>query len=149
MMDVTTNSREIAFIEKKEPLVRLRKDAGRLLIDEYYKGVAKNQEWGVKITPSSINQAFLIWSTLHKMFVHEGIAYDKFIVRIGLDRSITIEIYFGRPRMAGVTTEMYYDGKPIFSNYYARNYGNHHSLLSDEGAASTFTRSSDFDIMTL
>ena len=133
MMEVTTNSREILYINRKRPIERLHIDAGHFTIDEYYKGCEHAQEWGVKITPSSIHQAFLIWTTLHKLFLQEGIGYDKFILDISAKRTATVRIFYRRPSLAGVTTEMYYDGKQISTNSYERDQGNNHSLLGNEG----------------
>ena len=121
MMDVTTNQREILYIEKSRPMVAMRKAAGHIDVVQYYKGKRSEQEWGVEIAPSSIHQAFLLWSTIHKLFIQDGIGYDKYIMNISPQRAVTVQIFYRRPTMAGVTTEMYYDGKPIFTKYYERN----------------------------
>ena len=134
MMDVTTNQREILYIEKSRPMVAMRKAAGHIDVVQYYKGKRSEQEWGVEIAPSSIHQAFLLWSTIHKLFIQDGIGYDKYIMNVSPQRVVTVQIFYRRPTMAGVTTEMYYDGKPIFTKYYERNQGNHPALLRDEGA---------------
>ncbi len=95
MTNVTNNPREIAAIERKLPIVRLRSEAGCFRMDEYYKGRVEGQEWGVKITPSSVHQAFLIWSVLHSLFLHEGIGYDRFIMNISRARTVTVREFLG------------------------------------------------------
>jgi len=95
MTNVTNNPREIAAIERKLPIVRLRSEAGCFRTDEYYKGRVEGQEWGVKITPSSVHQAFLIWSVLHSLFLHEGIGYDRFIMNISRARTVTVREFLG------------------------------------------------------
>jgi hypothetical protein len=119
-MNETTKPLDITYIEKKKPLCAIRAVCGNLHIAGYYKGLVHKQEWGVKIIPPSIHQAFLIWSTMHKLFLNEGIGYDKFVMRIDKRRCVTVEIYYRRPELAGVTTEMYYDDKPIITKYPTR-----------------------------
>ena len=91
-MNETTKPLDITYIEKKKPLCAIRAVCGNLHIAGYYKGLVHKQEWGVKIIPPSIHQR----------------------------RCVTVEIYYRRPELAGVTTEMYYDDKPIITKYPTR-----------------------------